>query len=301
MTKIGIVGVGAHSRENHLPVLAHLVATGEDLNLAALCDVNADAARAAAEEFGFARVYDSYGALLAAEKLDALIAVTPASITPAVTRAAVASGIPLLMEKPLAATAAEASALVNELNASDAKVMVSMNRRFEPALMELRRWAKGRPLERLHAILARENRTEPGFLPHTGIHAVDAALSLTDQRVVGNAIRPVSDGWILDLQLSEGALATIEIRPTAGQNAERYEMTGPGWSGRAWAAQFDRGAWELEAPGEARQAGRIPKEMPLWERNGTLAETERFLAAVRGEDSFWPSPADVMRATTLLG
>jgi len=80
--RIAVVGAGSHSRNNHGPALKAIKAQHPDqIELAAVCDIDLPKAQAYAQRFGFAGSYDSLEDMLAHEQLDGIVAVTPVSLT----------------------------------------------------------------------------------------------------------------------------------------------------------------------------------------------------------------------------
>src|SRR6185295_8261844 len=75
---------------------------------------------------------------MGAGDLDGIIIATPPSLHAEMTIAAVAAGIPVLVEKPLTLGLSEASALRNEVRARSGLVMVDHTHLFHPAFVELK-------------------------------------------------------------------------------------------------------------------------------------------------------------------
>ncbi len=100
----GIVGYGWVARDHMAPGIAAAGGT-----VAAVCDPD-PAARALAEARG-ARAHVDLGALLA-ERLDAVYVATPNHLHRRAVEACAAAGVPVLCEKPLASTLADAEAMV---------------------------------------------------------------------------------------------------------------------------------------------------------------------------------------------
>jgi predicted dehydrogenase len=98
--RVGVAGAGVFGR-NH----ASKLASNPDAVLAGIYDVHAERAAALGAEFGVLG-FDELEALLLTS--DALVVATPAVFHSAITRAAIAAGKHCLIEKPLAATHAEA-------------------------------------------------------------------------------------------------------------------------------------------------------------------------------------------------
>ncbi len=306
MTKplsIVVIGAGAHSVQYHLPALQHYAATHAGvIELAGVCDRNEMRALEAAAQFGFAGAFSAWPAMLDCVRPDAVIAVTPAAITAKVACAVMQRGIPLLMEKPLGATRDEARAVVRAAQRASAPVMVSMNRRFDPALRAGLAWRAGRPLTFVRATFAREQRDEPDFIEYTAIHVVDAVLSLlgsVTRATIVTQQRADAVWYYLHLFTAAGACALIEIMPTARCNAEAYELIGPDYRIEARSGWFDTGALRLYEHNRLMRDEQIDPALPVWVRNGTFDETAAFIAALRTGVPPAPTPADVLRAAEL--
>lgn len=140
MLRIGLVGAGMVSRH-------HLLAWGAQSHRArvvAIADPSAAAAAVRAGEFGVPRRYPDAVAMLDAERLDAVDIASPRETHAAIVEAAVARGVPVLCQKPLAPTLAEAEALVARV-AGRARLMVHENWRFRPYYRDMHAWiAEGR-------------------------------------------------------------------------------------------------------------------------------------------------------------
>lgn len=132
--RVGLVGAGAVSL-NHLTAWA--AASGA--RVTALCDPERPRAEHRAREFGIRAVYGSIEEMLAREALDALDIASPRETHADFVRLAVARGLPVLCQKPLAPTLAEAEALVREVDGKG-RLMVHENWRFRPPYRVLRQW-----------------------------------------------------------------------------------------------------------------------------------------------------------------
>jgi predicted dehydrogenase len=247
MIRLGLLGAGSHSRREHIPALQRYRG---DLELTAICD------RRETELFGFRQHCRSLDELLALRP-DAIIAITPVEATAEIAQRILAAGIPLLMEKPLGRTLAEARQVCAA--AAGKPVMVSMNRRFDPVIVAAQEWLRGRTIESARATLVRHNRAAAGFAADVGLHAVDALRFLT------------------------GRPGPVTLVPNGGHWVETYEVFGPGFHVEAQATKQCR-IWE---------AGKLVVEV-AGQGTGTDEETVAFLRAVAGEQPFSPTPADVL-------
>ena len=108
-----------------------------NVGIAALVEIDDSVAEAQCEQYGLdrTRVFRSLDAALAATKADGVINVTPPQFHEAVSIMALAAGVPVLSEKPLADTLEAAQAIVRKANETDVLHMVAQNRRYSiPAL-----------------------------------------------------------------------------------------------------------------------------------------------------------------------
>jgi predicted dehydrogenase len=143
----------------------HLLAwqkLGARIRLVAVCDPDTDRARKRADEFGIPHTYADAQALLADQAIDALDVASPRETHAAWVEAAAARGIPILCQKPLTPTLAEADALVAAV-AGKARLMVHENWRFRPWYRRARQWIEEGVLGDL--LLGRMSLITSGMLP----------------------------------------------------------------------------------------------------------------------------------------
>jgi predicted dehydrogenase len=134
--RVAVVGAGAFGR-NHLRVYRELEQAGYPVELVAVVDPN-DAARAAAETKFGVRGFATIAECLAAVKLDAASVCVPTVHHAPCARELMAAGVDLLIEKPLAASLAEADELVRLARELGRIVQVGHLERFNPAVRAVR-------------------------------------------------------------------------------------------------------------------------------------------------------------------
>ncbi len=106
--QVGVIGAGWWSTECHLPgILSHPQA-----ELAALCDPHAERLGAAAAVYRPRHTYADYRKMLAQERLDCAIVVTPHSTHYQVARDVLEANLHLLVEKPMTLYARDARDLL---------------------------------------------------------------------------------------------------------------------------------------------------------------------------------------------
>jgi len=132
--RVAVAGAGAFGR-NHLRVYRELEMAGQGIALAAA--VEPDAARAADAAAKYAiPVFSTVDELLAADlKLDAATVAVPTVHHHAVASALLDAGLDLLVEKPLAATLAEADDLIRIAQIGGCILQPGHLERFNPAVL----------------------------------------------------------------------------------------------------------------------------------------------------------------------
>jgi myo-inositol 2-dehydrogenase/D-chiro-inositol 1-dehydrogenase len=141
--RVGVAGLGAVAQAVHLPLLARLP---ETFQLAAICDLSAGLTRTLGERYRVpaAHRYGDVTTMLDAVELDGLIVLTSGSHGE-VCEAALRRGLPVLSEKPLAVTRAEADRLA-ALEGPDhdgERLMVGYMKLYDPAVEEAVRLTSG--------------------------------------------------------------------------------------------------------------------------------------------------------------
>jgi len=129
--RIAVVGVG-HLGQHHARILAGL----PDVDLVGVADASPDQARAVAARLG-TEAFDSHEPLL--DRVDAVSVVTPTVSHHPVAAAFLRRGVPVLVEKPVCRTVAEADDLIRLAAAAGVPLQVGHIERFNPAFEDLSR------------------------------------------------------------------------------------------------------------------------------------------------------------------
>lgn len=228
--RIGVIGCGGHSRR-HGGALAKIRAGGRPIVLAGVCDIDAARAEAYRDEFGFAAAYTNIDDMISAEDPDALLVMTPADSNAQVALELLGYEKPLLIEKPPGRSENEARRLAERARAGGVPIMVSFDRRFNPAMQHARSLLTQMQVDYVEATMLRNRRTEPQFPTETGIHLVDAVHYLVgatvgvESRTLRQEGRPAS--YVGSLTSNSGVLSRYAILPACGTEAETYVLYGP--------------------------------------------------------------------------
>ena len=129
--KIGFCGVGMMGQCAHLRNYATL----PECDVVALAEPRAKTAQLVATHYSIPNVYSDFSEMLAAEKLDAVVASQPFDRHGVLVPELLKSGIPVFTEKPIAGTVASGERIVAADAAADGFLMVGYHKRSDPATM----------------------------------------------------------------------------------------------------------------------------------------------------------------------
>src|SRR3954454_20162624 len=127
--KIGIIGCGAIAQIQYLPLLREL---SDDFEIGGLCDLSQSVMARLGAEYGVPpdRQFTDYHELVTSD-LDAVVVCNTGPHAPPAIAAAKA-GKHILVEKPMATTAAEAEAMVAAAKKNGVSLMVGYMKRHDP-------------------------------------------------------------------------------------------------------------------------------------------------------------------------
>jgi len=189
--RVGLIGYGLAGSAFHAP----LIASTPGLQLDAVVTANPDRRAQLREEHPGARPLDTPEQLLAeAETLDLVVIASPNRTHVPLAHASLTAGLATVVDKPLAATAAEARALCELAEKTGTLLSVFQNRRWDGDFLTARRLIGEGALGRVHRFESRFERFRPkpkagwreladpaevgGTLYDLGSHLVDQALTL---------------------------------------------------------------------------------------------------------------------------
>jgi predicted dehydrogenase len=245
---------------------------------------------------------------LADPAVRAVVLATPHSLHREQVIASAQAGKHVFCEKPLALRAADAQAMIAACRRAGVVLAVGHNRRFWPAMRELKRLvAEGRLGQVLHVEGHNSNenssrltggwRTNPdespgGGLTGAGLHVLDAFVGLCGpvRRVHARLTTHRKDPPPLDTLCAlykfadgaSGTLATVRATPFY------------------WRVHVFGSTGSAEVLGETelvlRLSGKPPERMTLEPQDSVRAELEAFADAVEGRAAY-PIPLDQMLAT----
>ncbi|MBN8954989.1 MAG: Gfo/Idh/MocA family oxidoreductase [Rhizobiales bacterium] len=207
--RTAVVGPGRISQ-------AHLTAIRNNPDLGELAAVvglpeEAERTRKLASQFGAKRASNSLDEILADPDIDAIVLTVPNHLHGSIAIKALKAGKHVLVEKPLANTAAEVDDMMREAAAAKRTLMAAQCRRFFPGAREVKKRIAnlGRPLDIVHILGVDvasakvdwwKSATDTGglVLGLNGPHVVDTILWFMGEvpiRVYAQTGRQKSDHW----------------------------------------------------------------------------------------------------------
>ncbi len=295
--RVAVIGVG-HVGRHHARILGRL----DGVRLVAVVDLIRERAEAAARATGARPATD------AREVLDDVEAVTVA--VPTSTHAEVAApflerGVAVLVEKPMAASVAEADALLRAAAASGAVLGVGHTERFNPAVRAVAPLVTAPRFIEVHRLSGFPERSlDVDVVFDVMIHDLDVILSLVGSDLVGVEAVGVPvltnrfDIANARLRFASGCIANVTASRISRDRMRKIRLFQPdSYLSVDYAAQVVD-AWRLVRDGGPRpriEGGRVPVE-----RAEPLAlELADFVAAVRAHRAPLVSGADGRRALAL--
>ena len=273
-------------------------------------------------------VIDSYAAVLADPRIDAVVLATPPSGHMAQMIAAANAGKHVYCEKPFTLSKKEAEGAIAAIRKAKRTVAVGYNRRFHPEMIKLQQRVRAGDLGTIQHIEAtmtypnalfapptawRADKTEApcGGLAPMGVHAIDAMISL-----VGEIDHVYCQSFARAVQTGADDTTSMLFRMKGGMSGYLGTMTttGPGFSLQVFGS---KGWQRLEgvthvagAPSEERRTRQFgvckfqPVKGPLetWEaeRLDILRATfEAFARAAEGGPPFPIPPEEIIHGAAV--
>lgn len=275
--RVGVVGYGLGGSVFHAP----LIAATPGLQLAGVVTTNRERAAGAELAYPGVRVVEHAEALwdgVALDPVDLVVVTTPNATHVPLARAAIAAGRHVVVDKPLAPTAAEARQLDTAARAQGVLLIPFHNRRWDGDFRTVQQLITDGALGDVHRFASRFDRWRPtpragwkevsgagaatGLLYDLGTHLVDQALVLfgsvgtiyaeLNRRRPGSA--DVDDDMFLALTHTSGVQSHLGASALVGQAGARFRVLG------------DRGAYVKYGldPQEAALAAGARPGMPGW-------------------------------------
>lgn len=284
---VGVVGVGALGQHH----ARHLAGLG-DVRLVGVHDVDRARATKIAVELG-TRAFPDMDELLG--QVEAVTVAVPTPAHAEVGLRALKRGVPVLMEKPLAATLVEADDLIAEARKRQVQLQVGHIERYNRAIRAAEAYLDGpRYIESLRLAPFQPRGTDVAVVLDLMIHDLDLVLHLTGSVAVEVRASglPVLSSHLdianARVEFANGAVALATASRVARERVRRLRLFQPnGYFSLDLATgggEFMRvrAGWQ---PGTGRELADVVERIELAapEADALLLELQSFVHAVRGE------------------
>lgn len=305
--KFCLIGCGGIAVSMHGPSYRKYMLAHPDFRLAACCDPIAQRAAQMREQFGFERFYTDHVEMLRSEKPDAVAVIVSEAASAQVGLDVITAGVPMLIEKPPGRFSTDTEALAAQAEARAVPCQVAFNRRYMPALRELKARIRG-DVQLITYEMIRCDRRDRHF-SDTAVHGIDAVrflsdadyqtvrFSYTEFPAYGEGVCNVS----MECELTNGAKAHLDICPVSGASLERASVHMKDHLLRGCLPVW--GGWDSPGHIDDFRHGGDPEVVAFSDRdvyisNGFYAENEAFFNALTAGRR--PQPAISSAINTML-
>ena len=287
---VAVFGAGAFGR-NHLRVYRQLEQSGFGVRLAAIAETDPVAAEMLRQQ-GNLTVFSSPEACLEACRagklhLDAVSICVPTSAHYSVATQALAQGLDVLLEKPIAVTLADADALVRQAVATRQILQVGLLERFNPAVAVAEPLVNGPMFFEAHRLSVFHRRAlDVDVVLDLMIHDLDIVLSFVRSPVsqlhaVGlRILSPKVDIANVRLEFASGCVANFTASRVSTETVRKLRFFQPHQYLSIDYARQDLLIINV-APGENGEQNLAATKPPVQGGEPLLLEIQAFLDSVR--------------------
>jgi predicted dehydrogenase len=326
--QVALIGFGLGGAAFHAP----FIATTPGMHLAAVVTASEERRDQVRRQYPDASIYDDAESLFHAANVDLAVVSTPNRTHASLAQVAIEADVPVLVDKPLAHSAAAARKLVSSAQRRGVLLTAYQNRRWDGDFRTLRRLVDDGSLGRVHRFESRFDRWRPdvrstwkesaepedagGVLFDLGSHLIDQALVLfgavthvyaeLDGRRAGV---DVEDDAFVALTHASGVRSQLWMSLVAAQEGPRFRVSGDRAAYTKWGTDVQEAALRSEQLPGSPGWGEEPES--AWGRLGIGEDAhsvptepgdygelyEQLGAALRGEA---PNPVDPMDAVRTL-
>ena len=305
--RVAIIGTGNIARSH----ANGYTANADAAELVAVADVDEGRARAFAEQYGIGATYRDAGELLAHARPDAVSICTPNYLHAPLSIQALEAGAAVLCEKPMATSVADAERMAQAAERRGRTLYIGFNHRFIPKFAKGKELLEGGEYGKLlvcriaigHGMweqlgrmwFAQRRLAGGGTLIDNGVHMLDML------RWYGGSITS-AQAQTKRLKLTEGdvednAIALFQLG-TGGMASLQCSWTWPPHYTLLFHMICEHGTIDLS--GDEVVAYHVgdegPRAIPLPRRDPNAEQIAHFLAAARGEERPFVTPADGIAA-----
>ena len=301
--RAGVVGLGMMGR-NHARVWDEAI---DGVDLVAVADPD-PAAREAVTAVQAVAAYADASEMFSTERLDLVSIVAPTSLHRELTLQALRSGADVLVEKPIAASRAEAEEMIAAARAAGRVLSVGHIERFNPAIRELRQRLAAGDVGRIFEMQATRLGPFPARIRDVGVvvdlapHDIDVMRFLLGSdpvRLYAETERRIhtehEDLFVGVMKFANGAIGVLDINWLTPIKQRRLSVTGERGMYVADYLTQELVLYENSADGTVVEGAAVRRQIER--REPLVVELEEFAAAARAGG---PAPVDPREAMVAL-
>ena len=277
-----VIGLGSMGM-NHVRIYSEI----DGVRLTAVADISPEQRQLASENRDL-QTYEDYRRMLAEERIDLLSVCVPTRLHLEVALAAIERGVPLLVEKPIAAGLEEGREMARAAHDASVPLMIGHVERFNPAVRELKRQLQDGKLGRVFQVYARRTGPFPKRVRDVGVvhdlapHDIDIMRFLLESevdRVYAETEQRISteheDMLSGLLRFRNGVVGVLEVNWLTPVKIRQLSVLGEKGLFTVDYLEQELLFYPKEAP-----AG-VPTQIPVPKREPLRVELEAFVEAVR--------------------
>lgn len=291
--RVAMVGAGGMANRVHYPSLASF----DDVEIAAICDLDATRLHTTADRYEVEERYSDYRRMVEDVAPDAVYVVGPPHLMFDIWVWMLQQGQNLCIEKPLGITLHEARVLAHLAEAKQCITQVSFQRRTCPMVVQLREACLARGPIR-HAT-CEFYKAEPQPYLHArdhmmddGVHAIDTLRWMCGSESSGSevvGVHSVTRRWGTPdinyfsamLEFENGAVGVLMNQWTSGRRIFRVGMHAPGICAEAEHEGVGRLFADGDTQGVAYETRAVAQSDEFFVYGGFQAKNRQFIDAVR--------------------
>ncbi|WP_440946660.1 UDP-N-acetylglucosamine 3-dehydrogenase [Methanosarcina sp. T3] len=285
MIRVGVVGTG-YMGENHVRIYSKM----EDVKLIGISDPNTSRVKELAARYG-TLPFANHKKMFEKTKLDAISIAAPTTLHCPIVLDALGAGVDVLVEKPIADSVENASAMIESAEEMDRHLMVGHIERFNPAVLKLKEIVDSGALGKVVSVSTRRvgpynpRIRDVGVILDIGVHDIDIISCIYGMKinqvyaVAGSDIHSFEDHATIHLRLNHAYSGLVETNWLTPHKIRK--LTAVGLKGVAYLDYLDQSV-ELHDDGWIQKA-RVEKAEPLQK------ELSHFICCAR--DGTCPIPS----------
>jgi UDP-N-acetylglucosamine 3-dehydrogenase len=285
LIRVGVVGTG-YMGENHVRIYSEM----EDVRLIGISDPNSSRVKELAARYE-TLPFSDHKKMLGKTNLDAISIAAPTTLHCPIVLDALEAGVDVLVEKPIADSVENATAMIESAEEMDRHLMVGHIERFNPAVLKLKEVVDSGVLGKIVSVSTRRvgpynpRIRDVGVILDIGVHDIDIISFIYGMKInqvyaiAGSDIHSFEDHATIHLRLNHSYSGLVETNWLTPHKIRK--LTAVGVKGVAYLDYLDQSV-EFHDNGWV-QTARIEKAEPLQK------ELSHFICCSR--DGTCPSPS----------